>query len=74
MTTQSITVKHQGFTLSQLIWRTYQRQPNGFLEKVLAINQGLAADVILPVGKVVLMPVSEMEATTATGQVVRLWD
>lgn len=74
MTTQSITVKHQGFTLSQLIWRTYQRQPNGFIEKVFDLNPGLAADVILPVGRVVVMPVSEIENTAAASQVIRLWD
>ena len=74
MTTQSITVQHSGFTLSQLIWRTYQRQPNGFIEKVYDLNPGLAADVTLPVGRVVIMPVSEMEEAAAASQVIRLWD
>jgi len=75
MTVDVITVEHAGFTLSQLIWRTYQRQPAGFLEQVLDLNPGIAANIALPVGTQVKMPVDAVvEDSASPADVVRLWD
>lgn len=61
-------------TLANLIWRKLGRQPDGFLEKVIARNPGLAADQYIPVGTEIIFPVSEIEGAKPANEVVRLWD
>lgn len=72
MTTESITIKSEGMTVSRLVWRRYRRRVPGLTEQVFALNPGLAAlSPILPVGTVVKMPV--VADKPATIKVVRLW-
>ncbi len=74
MTIVTDTVRIEGLTLSNIIWRKYRRQPQGFIEKVLDLNPGLAAFVEIPVGTVIRFPVEEVAKAEATRNVTRLWD
>lgn len=74
MTTVTDTVRIEGLTLSNVIWRKYRRQPPGFIEKVLEMNPGLSATVEIPVGTVIIFPIEEIAAAEQKRAVVRLWD
>lgn len=75
MTTETVEIKIEGITLSNAIWRKYRRQPLGFIEKVLALNPGLSANVFIPVGTKIKLPVEDaVNTAAATPNVVRLWD
>ena len=74
MTVVTDTVLIEGLTLSSVIWRKYRRQPQGFIEKVLDLNPGLAADIEIPVGTVIRFPVEEIAKAEASRNVTRLWD
>lgn len=74
MTIVTDTVMIEGLTLSNIIWRKFRRQPTGYVEKVLAINPGLAATVEIAVGTVITFPIEEVAAQTPTKNVTRLWD
>jgi phage tail protein X len=73
MTTQTVKVKHDGMTLAFLIWITLGRQPQGFIERVLDMNPGVSGQLVLPVGKTVILPVEEVSTQKAV-PLVRLWD
>lgn len=64
----------EGFTLSQLVWKKFRRIPDGFVEKVLAINPGLADEEFVPVGYDILFPLDELGTPPVDKAVVRLWD
>ncbi len=74
MTVVTDTVLIEGMTLSNVIWRKYRRQPQGFIEKVLDLNPGLAANIEIPVGTVIRFPVEEIAKAEASRNVTRLWD
>lgn len=62
-------------TLANLIWRKFRRQPAGFLEKVLELNRGISANAVVPVGTLIVFPISELStAKRGATDVVRLWD
>lgn len=71
------TVKAEGFTLSQIIWRLLRRQPAGFVETVLAFNPELAdLGYQIPVGTVIRIPldaIPEADEVTSQQEVVNLW-
>ncbi|PYF05050.1 phage tail protein X [Rhodopseudomonas faecalis] len=72
MTTEDVTVKSEGMTVSRMIWRRYRRRMPGLAEQVFAINPGLAAvSPILPVGTTFKMPVVSDQPQTV--KVIRLW-
>ena len=64
----------EGFTLSQLVWKKFRAQPIGFIEKVFALNPGLADNEFVPVGTEISFPLDEVGSKPADTKVVRLWD
>ncbi len=74
MTIITDTVRIEGLTLANVIWRKYRRQPPGFIEKVLDLNYGLAANMVIPVGTAIVFPIEEVDRPQATPNVTRLWD
>lgn|GEM_PF-805698 len=72
------TVRAEGYTLSQIIWRLLRRQPKGFLETVLAYNPGLSdLGYEIPVGTIVRIPLDEIpseDEQSSDAEVVNLWD
>lgn len=79
--TQSVieeVVKAEGFTLSQIIWRLLRRQPDGFVEAVLAFNPGLAdLGYEIPVGTIIRIPVDSIpqaDEQPSQRDIVNLWD
>lgn len=73
---ESITIKGEGLTLSRLIWRRFKRKPEGYLERVLEANPGIAAaGPYLPVGAVVTFPLDGVYDDGASGAtVISIWD
>ncbi len=67
------TVGMEGMTLSQVIWKRFRRQPLGYIERVLELNPGISAGIILSVGTVIKLPL-DLPTETAETEVVRLWD
>jgi phage tail protein X len=67
------TVRTEGLTVSRLVWAFLQKQPPGYIEKVLDLNPGLSADPFIPVGTVIKLPVEE-SFSEAPETVIRLWD
>lgn len=66
-------VPSDGMTLSRLLWLRFRRPMPGLLEKVQALNPGLAAaGPALPRGAVVTLPV-EVKAPART-DIVQLWE
>ena len=76
MTTRTETVTAEGFTLSSLVWRLFGRLPEGYVERVLDLNPGLAElGAHIPVGTRIVFPLEEVTAErTSRPVVVRLWD
>lgn len=75
MTTQVVTVSAEGLTLSRVLWQFLKRQPEGYIEKVLDANPGLAgAGYFLPVGTVVIFPLDDIPAAQKERPLIRLWD
>lgn len=75
MTTEIITVKSEGLTVSKIIWQFLKRQPLGYLEVVLEANPGLAGHgAFLPVGTEVILPLDNIPAVRAERAVITLWD
>lgn len=68
------TVLIEGLTLANVIWRKFNRQPDGFIAKVLDLNPGLADTVEIPVGTVIAFPVEALSDSAAKRDVIRLWD
>lgn len=65
----------EGLTVSNIIWRKFRRQPEGFMEKVLDLNPGLSDLVVVPLGAEITFPIGELsEKKLTSGNVVRLWD
>lgn len=72
--TRTETVQSEGLTLSLVVWRLFRRKPDGYVERVLDLNPGLAdLGPYLPVGTVIVFPLDDV-ATAPARQVVRLWD
>jgi len=72
--TEDITVTREGLTLSSVLWARYKRLPDGLAEACLDLNHGLAANVIIPVGTVIKVPVEMVSASsTPEREVIRLW-
>lgn len=74
MPTMTVTVTQEGMTLSQWIWRTLKRQPEGLVETVLDANYGLSAATILDVGVTFTIPMEAASEDQSAPQIVRLWD
>lgn len=67
-------VKNEGFTLSRVIWRRFKRPMLGMHERILDLNQGLAAKgPELPVGTKVIIPIDPPSAVRVV-EVVQLWN
>lgn len=72
---ETVVVQGEGITVDLLVWRRYRRPIPGMVEKVLAMNPGLAArGPILPLGEVVRLPIVEAKAETPARALVQLWD
>ncbi|WP_319413948.1 tail protein X [uncultured Cohaesibacter sp.] len=69
--TETVTVERQGLTLSSLLWRKNKMRIDGLVERCLALNPGLSANLVLPVGMVVTMPILSAEEKLA-GQEVEI--
>lgn len=70
---EKIVIEAEGMTLSRLIWRRFRTRKNGYLERVLAINPGVAKSPYLPVGTVVSLPIGEDAEKPKRAEAVRLW-
>lgn len=68
------TVLIEECTLANVIWRKFGRQPIGLIEKVIERNPGICSEEIIPVGTVIIFPVSDMAEASPRNDVVRLWD
>lgn len=67
-------VKSEGFTISRIIWRRFKKPMLGMHERILELNQGLAArGPELPVGTKLIIPI-DPPAATPNREVVQLWD
>lgn len=67
-------VESEGLTLSVIVWRLFKRKPEGYVERVLAANPGLAdAGPYLPVGTRLVLPL-DVETQAQPRTVIRLWD
>jgi P2-like prophage tail protein X len=72
---EAITVKGDFISVDLLAWRKFKDHRNGFVERVLDTNPGLAdLGPILPVGTKVVIPLDAPELKPAERPVVRLWD
>jgi phage tail protein X len=72
---ETVTVGAEGLTLSLIVWRRFYRPKPGLIERVYALNPGLAElGIILPVGTVFLLPVDPEENRTQRQDVISLWD
>lgn len=66
-------VQSEGLTLSLIVWRLFKRKPDGYVERVLELNPGLAdLGAILPVGTRLVLPL-DVRTETPKRTVVRLW-
>lgn len=76
MTTRTETVIAEGFTLSRMVWRLFGRLPEGYVERLLELNPGLAdLGEYLPVGTKIVFPLDQVTSDQASRPVVvRLWD
>lgn len=73
-TTRTETVQSEGLTLSLIVWRLFKRKPEGYIERVLDLNPGLAdLGPAIPVGTVIVFPLDGV-TTAPVRKVVRLWD
>lgn len=72
--TKTITVAGEDITLSLLVWRFLKIKPEGYVERVLDMNPGIA-DIgqFLVVGSRVVLPL-DYESQAATQPVITLWD
>jgi phage tail protein X len=68
------TVMIEGLTVANIIWRKFNRQPDGFIAKVFDLNPGLAEALEVPVGTVISFPVEALTESQARRDVIRLWD
>lgn len=67
-------IQSEGLTLSLLVWRLFRRKPDGYVERVLTANPGLAdVGAFLPVGTRIIFPL-DVETKAQARTVVRLWD
>ena len=74
MKTRSVIVEGEGITVSKMAWRLLKRQPEGYVERVYAMNPGIAdLGPVLPVGTIVEFPLENIPAAPQP-VVVRLWD
>jgi phage tail protein X len=75
MTTETITVRTEGLTLDQLVWRRFRRPVPGLVEQVLDLNPGLAQlGPYLPLGAEIILPTLEQAADPVAQEVIQLWD
>lgn len=75
MDTETIKIESVGLTLSLLVWRKFKKPNPGFIERVLALNPGLAAlGPALPPGLSILFPVDQAPASNFPAVIVQLWD
>lgn len=64
----------EGLTLSAVIWKKFRRQPDGFIEKVIAMNIGVTDFETISVGTEITFPIEEIAAVQRDTKIVRLWD
>lgn len=64
----------EGYTVAGLVWKKFRLQPVGFVEKVLAMNPGLADLEFVPVGFEISFPLDEIGKKPTDTKIVRLWD
>lgn len=70
--TETITVRTDQTTVSMLVWRRYRRPMPGLVERILALNVGLASTPFVPVGTEVVMPIEEVTQQNSV-KLVTLW-
>lgn len=72
---EEITVKGESVTLSLLVWRRFRRKPEGYVERVLDLNPGLAdLGAHIPIGTVIKFPIDREETKPVEKKTIRLWD
>lgn len=72
---ETIVVQGDGLALDAIIWQRYRRPMPGFVERVLDLNQGLAAlGPFIPHGTTVQMPIEKIDDQVPVRSVVSLWD
>ena len=75
--TERVTVEGDGLTISLIVWRRFHRAMPGLVERVYAMNPGLAAHgATLPLGTSFLLPVPAPDPALDPAQVlapIRLW-
>ena len=73
-TIETVTVMSETLTESLLVWRRFQKPMPGIVERIYAINPGLALfGVFIPLGTQVLIPIPEPSAGPVDVTPVRLW-
>ena len=75
-TQETYTVQTDGLTVTRVVWRRFRRPMFGMVERVLALNPGLAQKgVHIPVGTKIVIPIdAPEEARVRDLPVVQLWD
>lgn len=70
-----VTVESEGLTLSQIVWRKFRAPRPGLVERILALNPGLATPgPMLPPGTEFLMPIDGEAAAPEAPAIISLWD
>jgi phage tail protein X len=72
---ETIVVQGDDISVDLLVWRRFRDHRDGFVERVLEANPGLAElGPILPLGTEVRLPLDAPETRPLEQPVVRLWD
>lgn len=72
---ERVTVNQAGITVSAVVWRRFRAARPGLVERVYALNPGLAdLGVLLPAGTTFLLPVDPAETKPSPVALISLWD
>lgn len=72
MTFETLPVEHEFTTLDLLLWRRFQSEAEGRVERVMNLNPHLGDHAYLPIGTRVRVPVEDPKPI-AVKRVRRLW-
>lgn len=71
--TETVTIEGEGLTVSLIVWRRFRRPMPGLVERIHALNPGLAdLGPVMPVGARFDMPIPIPRETSRLDP-IRLW-